>query len=78
IQIPTKRSGPLQNVEGQLSKAKPVIRLLRFGHIPGMNNYSYLNSDFFYFHLYILFKPVRANVEIFSLHNYRSIFVKMA
>ncbi|EFT46688.1 hypothetical protein HMPREF9501_02511 [Enterococcus faecalis TX0027] len=32
-----------------MSKAKPVIRLLRFVHIPGMNNYSYLNSDFFIF-----------------------------
>ncbi|MCV5984579.1 hypothetical protein MZO29_014450, partial [Enterococcus faecalis] len=39
----------IQNVEGQLSKAKPIIRLLRVGHMPGMKNYSYLNRDFFIF-----------------------------
>ncbi|EJV35321.1 hypothetical protein HMPREF1342_01306 [Enterococcus faecalis ERV85] len=32
-----------------MSKAKPVIRLLMVGHMPGMNNYSYLNRDFFIF-----------------------------
>ncbi|HHC7680436.1 TPA: hypothetical protein ACN3I6_002616, partial [Enterococcus faecalis] len=35
-----------QNVEGQLSKAKPIIRLLYSSCIPGTNNYSYLKGIF--------------------------------
>ncbi|AVR90369.1 hypothetical protein CEQ02_00105 (plasmid) [Enterococcus faecalis] len=62
-----------------MSKAKLIIRLFGFGHVPSIKNYSYLNRN-----LFIIsacrspFNLVKANVKTPSLHNYRSIFVKMA
>lgn len=41
-----RREEPIQNVEGQLSKEKPIIRLLSSSCIPGTNDYSYLKRIF--------------------------------
>ncbi|MBO1103909.1 hypothetical protein FQT01_01090 [Enterococcus faecalis] len=62
-----------------MSKAKLIIPLFGFGHVPGIKNYSYLNRNLFIISACRLpFNHVEANVKTSSLHNYQSIFVKMA
>ncbi|EFE17195.1 hypothetical protein HMPREF9498_00630 [Enterococcus faecalis TX4248] len=39
-----------------MSKAKPIIRIFVFDHVPGIKNYSYLNRN-----LFIIFACERYN-----------------
>ncbi|EGO8422974.1 hypothetical protein DSH65_15135 [Enterococcus faecalis] len=62
-----------------MSKAKPVIRLLTLGQTLGTNNYSDLNRiSFIISNCRRSFNGIETNVLTFLLHNYRSIFLKMA